>query len=136
MLQKLLWKKELDNNKIRAMEYNSNIMFNNMIMMTQKNEKLEREIFKLNKEISNFNGEISINKIETKQLNLQVNDLRKLDENIINKIDGIQNTINTIKIDNEEEKIKIELKNYNNKIDKALEEIKIEMKQKNQKNTE
>lgn len=83
-----------------------------------------------------MNGEISINKIETKQLNLQVNDLRKLDENIINKIDGIQNTINTIKIDNEEEKIKIELKNYNNKIDKALEEIKIEMKQKNQKNTE
>ena len=120
MLQKLLLQKELDNNKIRAMEYNSNIMFNNMIMMTQKNEKLEREIFKLNKEISNLNGEISINKIETKQLNLQVNDLRKLDENIINKIDGIQNTINTIKIDNEEEKIKIELKNYNNKIDNLL----------------
>ena len=40
MLQKLLLQKELDNNKIRAMEYNSNIMFNNIIMMTQKNEKL------------------------------------------------------------------------------------------------
>ena len=44
MLQKLLLQKELDNNKIRAMEYNSNIMFNNIIMMTQKNEKLERNI--------------------------------------------------------------------------------------------
>lgn len=129
VIQNLLLHKELDKNKF-------DLMHNNMLIMNQKNKLLETQVLYLNREISkNKLLEIHMNK-EILNLKQQVNDLRKFDNNIIIKIDGIQNAMESLKVETDE-KIKTEIKNCNNQKDflyKELEAIKKDINQKNEIN--